>query len=54
EQRATENRVKFGRTKAERERAKADNALHVRRLEALRREDGKDGGEDDGESGAPS
>ena len=52
EQRATENRVRFGRTKAEREREQAEDALHARRLEALKREGGqdRDGGGDSGAS----
>ena len=46
EKRAEENRVKFGRTKAERETSKLDKTLTVRRLDAHQREDtGEDGGE---------
>ena len=53
EQRATENRAKFGRTKAERKREQAEDALHARRLEALKREGGQDG-DGGGDSGASS
>jgi hypothetical protein len=41
---AAENRVKFGRTKAEREQASAETALQDRRLEGHRREAAQPGG----------
>ncbi len=39
EQQAAENRVKFGRTKAEKQRDKALQALEQKRHEALKREE---------------
>ena len=39
EVRAAENRVKFGRTKEEKRKAKAEQALDARRLEGHRRDD---------------
>ena len=38
EKQAEENRVKFGRTKAERQQADADKGLSVRRLDAHKRD----------------
>lgn len=49
EKRAEENRVKFGRTKAERELESANKAIDLRRIEAHKR-DGE-GDEDDDASG---
>ena len=48
EKRAEENRIKFGRTKAERERMEANKEIVVRRLDAhkLGAEDGESGPED--------
>ncbi|HEX2840237.1 DUF4169 family protein [Hyphomicrobium sp.] len=43
EKRAEENRIKFGRTKAEREQLDANNELAGRRLEAHKRDTGEDG-----------
>lgn len=48
EKRATENRIKFGRTKAERAQSKAEDALAVRRLEALKRDGDGEGGSENG------
>ncbi len=42
--RAEQNRVTFGRTKAEREASGAEKDLAARKLEALRRERGQDDG----------
>jgi len=39
EQAAVENRVKFGRTKSEKDRAKALETIAQKRLDALKRED---------------
>jgi hypothetical protein len=39
---AAENRVRHGRTKAEKQRETAENAEAARRLEGLRREPGED------------
>ena len=39
EQAASENRVKFGRTKAEKERVKALDEIAQKRLDDLKRED---------------
>lgn len=44
EKRAAENRVRFGRTKAERALTKAEETLASRRLDARLRENGEDGG----------
>jgi hypothetical protein len=45
EKRAEENRLKFGRTKAEREREEAEETIAVRRLDAHRRKvDDEDSG----------
>lgn len=49
EKRAEENRVKFGRTKADREHVDAEKAISLRRLDAHRREDENDGGDDTSE-----
>ncbi len=45
EKRAEENRIKFGRTKAERERLASEQELIGRRLEAHKRDAGEDGGD---------
>lgn len=51
EKRAEENRVKFGRTKAERAQAKAESEIALRRLDAHRRRvDDAEGGPGDGET----
>ena len=39
EQTASENRVKFGRTKAEKERVKALDEIAQKRLDGIKRED---------------
>jgi len=44
ETQAEENRIKFGRTKAERERHEANMDIAVRRLESHKRETGEDDG----------
>lgn len=50
EKRAEENRVRFGRTKAERTQAKAESEIALRRLDAHRRgADDAEGGCGDGE-----
>jgi hypothetical protein len=45
EKRAEENRVKYGRTKAERERLEANKEITVRRLDAHKRGSGDGDGE---------
>lgn len=40
---AEQNRILFGRTKAEKQQAQAEKALTVRRIEAHRRETGETG-----------
>lgn len=40
---AAENRARFGRTRAERERETAEEALAARRLDGMRREEGSGG-----------
>jgi hypothetical protein len=53
QKRAEENRVKFGRTKAERDLATADKSQAARRLESHKRERNEPDG-DDGCGGAGS
>ena len=42
---AAENRLKFGQTKSEKQRAKAINELEARRLDQAKRETGDQNGE---------
>ncbi len=46
EAQATENRAKFGQSKAARSAKDAEQDLEVRRLDALRRERGDDGADE--------
>ncbi|MEO8419881.1 MAG: DUF4169 family protein [Hyphomicrobium sp.] len=46
EAQATENRAKFGQSKAARSARDAEQDLEVRRLDALRRERGDDGADE--------
>jgi hypothetical protein len=46
EAQATENRAKFGQSKAARSARDAEQDLEVRRLDALRRERGNDGADE--------